>query len=158
MLMRGDDGNMTTPTLTSAGYMFGGPKINQSLGIIRYLYWGSDSFYHALNVNVDKKLAHGFQFQVAYTWSKSIDDDSSTIAGDSFSNGLNSVFYAIPRALRGPSDFNIGQSLTINGLWVVPTPKERESESLVPSTSILSCRPARKSPCLKRVPIPIGRK
>src|SRR5712664_249996 len=26
MLMRGDDGNMTTPTLTSAGYMFGGPK------------------------------------------------------------------------------------------------------------------------------------
>ena len=123
MLMRGDDGNMTTPTLTSAGYMFGGPKVNQSLGILRYLYWGSDSFYHALNVNVDKKLAHGFQLQAAYTWSKSIDDDSSTIAGDSFSNGLNSLFYAIPRALRGPSDFNIGQSLTINGLWVVPTPR-----------------------------------
>jgi Carboxypeptidase regulatory-like domain/TonB-dependent Receptor Plug Domain/TonB dependent receptor len=123
MLMRGDDGNMTTPTLTSAGYMFGGPKINQSLGIIRYLYWGSDSFYDGLNVNVDKKLGHGFQLQAAYTWSKSIDDDSSTIAGDSFSNGLNSLFYAAPRALRGPSDFNIGQSLTINGLWVVPTPK-----------------------------------
>jgi hypothetical protein len=123
MLMRGDDGNMTTPTLTPAGYMFGGPKVNQSLGIIRYLLWGSDSFYHALNVNVDKKLAHGFQLQAAYTWSKSIDDDSSTIAGDSFSNGLNSLFYAAPRSLRGPSDFNIGQSLTVNGLWVVPMPK-----------------------------------
>src|ERR1700687_5477780 len=64
MLIRGDDGNMTIPTLTSAGYLFpcGPPanadgsctagnspagksakpvsaKINQSLGTIRYLYW-----------------------------------------------------------------------------------------------------------------------
>src|SRR5882762_9956220 len=70
MLIRGDDGNMTIPTRTSAGYLFpcgppvpdyGGPctpgnspsggsaKPNQSLGIIRYLYWGSDSSYHQIN-------------------------------------------------------------------------------------------------------------
>ncbi len=87
MLIRGDDGNMTIPTLTSAGYLFpcGPPinpdgsctagnnaagtsaKINQSLGIIRYLYWGSDSFYDAMNLSIDKRLSHGFQFQVAYT-------------------------------------------------------------------------------------------
>src|SRR5882672_6835177 len=102
MLIRGDDGNMTIPTLTSAGYLFpcGPPlnadgsctagntsagtsaKINQSVGTIRYLYWGSDSFYHGMNLNVDKRMSHGLQFQVAYTWSKSIDDNSATIAGD----------------------------------------------------------------------------
>jgi Carboxypeptidase regulatory-like domain/TonB-dependent Receptor Plug Domain/TonB dependent receptor len=144
MLIRGDDGNMTIPTLTSAGYLFpcgppaptyGGPctpgnnsggtsaKVNQALGSIRYLFWGSDSFYDGLNLNIEKRLGHGLQFQVAYTWSKSIDDNSSTVAGDAFSNGLNSTYWFAPKSLRGPSDFNIGQSASINLLWLVPTPK-----------------------------------
>jgi len=144
MLIRGDDGNMTIPTRTSAGYLFpcgppvpdyGGPctpgnspsggsaKPNQSLGIIRYLYWGSDSSYHAMNVNVDKRMSHGLQFQFAYTWSKSLDDNSSTIAGDTFLNSLNSLFWFAPKSLRGPSDFNLTHSATINALWALPTPQ-----------------------------------
>jgi hypothetical protein len=143
MLIRGDDGNMTIPTLTSAGYLFpcGPPinpdgsctagnnaagtsaKINQSLGIIRYLYWGSDSFYDAMNLSIGKRLSYGFQFQVAYTWSKSIDDNSSTIAGDTFGNSINSLYWFAPKSLRGLSDFNVGQSAAINMLWAVPTPK-----------------------------------
>ncbi|MCU1239949.1 MAG: TonB-dependent receptor plug [Candidatus Acidoferrum typicum] len=143
MLIRGDDGNMTIPTLTSAGYLFpcgppvpdyGGPctpgntvtgasaKLNQTLGIIRYLYWGSDSSYNAMNLTVDKRMSHGLQFQVAYTWSKSIDDNSSTIAGDTFLNSLNSLFWFAPKSLRGLSDFNVAHSASINALWAVPTP------------------------------------
>jgi hypothetical protein len=148
MLIRGDDGNMTIPTLTSAGYLFpcGPPtnadgsctlgnspagtdanpvsaKVNQALGTIRYLYWGSDSFYHAMNLNVDKRMSHGLQFQVAYTWSKSIDDDSATIAGDTFSNSLNSLYWFAPKSLRGLSDFNVGQNASVNVLWAPPTPQ-----------------------------------
>jgi hypothetical protein len=147
MLIRGDDANMTIPTLTSAGYLFPcgfakstdtfctpgltpnvpapapSAKINQSLGIIRYLYWGSDSSYHAMNVNVDKRMSHGLQFQVAYTWSKSLDDNSSTIAGDTFGNSLNSLYWFAPKSLRGLSDFNVSQSASINVLWALPTPK-----------------------------------
>jgi hypothetical protein len=143
MLIRGDDGNMTIPTLTSAGYLFpcGPPinkdgsctagntptgasaKINQALGPIRYLYWGSDSSYHAMNVNVDKRMSHGLQFQVAYTWSKSLDDTSATIAGDTFGNSLNSLYWFAPKSLRGLSDFNVSQSASINVLWALPTPK-----------------------------------
>src|SRR5467141_1941013 len=148
MLIRGDDGNMTIPTLTSAGYLFpcGSPmnadgsctagnspagtqtnpisaKINQALGTIRYLYWGSDSSYHGMNLNVDKRMSHGLQFQVAYTWSKSIDDNSATIAGDTFSNSLNSLYWFAPKSLRGLSDFNVGQNASINVLWALPRPK-----------------------------------
>jgi hypothetical protein len=144
MLIRGDDGNMTIPTLTSAGYLFpcgppvpsyGGPctpgdsptgtsaQVNQKLGIIRYLYWGSDSFYDAMNLNINKRMSHGLQFQVAYTWSKSIDDNSATIAGDTFANSLNSLYWFAPKSLRGLSDFNVGQSAAINVLWALPTPK-----------------------------------
>jgi hypothetical protein len=142
MLIRGDDGNMTIPTLTPAGYLFpcGPPinadgsctagnnpdgssaKINQALGPIRYLYWGSDSFYDGMNLNLEKRMAHGLQFQVAYTWAKSIDDDSATIAGDTFSNSLNSLYWFAPKSLRGLSDFNVGQNASINVLWQLPVP------------------------------------
>jgi outer membrane receptor protein involved in Fe transport len=149
LLLRGDDGNMTIPTATSAGLLFpcgypaatsgsctpgftGGTaaaglgttaQINPAIGVIRYIYWGTGSAYDGMNVNIAKRMSHGFQAQVAYTWSKAIDDNSSTIAGDSFGNSLNSLFWFAPKALRGPSDFNVGQSWTINGLWDVPGPK-----------------------------------
>jgi hypothetical protein len=149
MLIRGDDGNVTLPTQTSAGLLFpcgfvgpadksctagttggtlgvGGAvnaQLNQKLGIIRYIYWGSDSFYHGLNVNLEKRMSHGLQFQVAYTWAKSIDDNSSTIAGDTFGNGLNSLYYFAPKSLRGVSDYNVGQNASVNVLYALPTPK-----------------------------------
>jgi hypothetical protein len=93
------------------------------LGIIRYLYWGSDASYNAMNLTVDKRMSHGLQFQVAYTWSKSIDDNSSTIAGDTFLNSLNSLFWFAPKSLRGLSDFNVAHSASINALWALPTPQ-----------------------------------
>src|SRR5260370_9254535 len=95
--------------------------MNQSLGIIRYLYWGSDSFYDAMNLNIDKRLGHGLQFQVAYTWSKSIDDNSSTIAGDTLGTSINSLYWFAPKSLRGLSDFNVGQNASITLLWALPT-------------------------------------
>jgi hypothetical protein len=97
--------------------------VNQALGNIRYLFWGTDSFYDGMNLNIDKKLSHGLQLQVAYTWSKSIDDSSATVAGDVFGNSLNSLYWFAPKALRGVSDFNVGQTASINLLWAVPSPK-----------------------------------
>jgi outer membrane receptor protein involved in Fe transport len=126
MLIRGDDGNMTAHMATTEGgglFFPGGPRVNTALGTVRYVYWGTDSFYHALNINVDKRMSHGLQFQVAYTWAKSIDDNSSTIAGDTFGNGLNSLFYFAPKSLRGVSDYNVGQNASINVLWALPSPK-----------------------------------
>ena len=142
-LTRGDDGNMTQGVMTPAGLEFPcGPstaapgactpglnlagnnaQINQTLGIIRYIYWATDSAYNALDVNLEKKMSHGLQFQVAYTWAKSIDDSSSTIAGDTFEQGLNSLYYFAPKSLRGPSDYNVDHTLSINTLWAIPTPK-----------------------------------
>jgi hypothetical protein len=142
-LIRGDDGNMSMPTQTPVGLLFpcgfvnptdssctpgqtpggGTSQINQTLGTIRYVYWGTDSVYHALNVNVDKKMSHGLQFEVSYTWGKSLDESSSTIAGDTFSQGLNSLYYFAPKSLRGPSDFNVAHTISINTLWAIPSPQ-----------------------------------
>ena len=90
--------------------------------VVRYIFWNTDSNYNALNLNLDKRFAHGFQFQVAYTFSKSLDDDSQTIAGDTFANGINSPWWWLPKAFYGPSDFNVAHTLSINALYTIPTP------------------------------------
>jgi hypothetical protein len=98
-------------------------QVNPTLGTIRYIFWNTSANYNGLNVNLNKVFAHNFQFQVAYTFSKSLDDDSQTIAGDTFANGINSPIWWLPRAYYGPSDFNVTHTLTINGLYTIPTPK-----------------------------------
>ena len=144
LLERGDDGNMTLPLQTTPGAIIfpcgplpapvGGctpglnaagasAQLNQSFGVLRYVYWGTDSHYNGLNVNLAKSFGHGFQAQFAYTYSKSIDDDSQSIAGDTFANGLNSPPWFLPHILRGPSDFDTRHAISINGLWDIPTPK-----------------------------------
>jgi hypothetical protein len=97
-------------------------QVNPNLGVIRYIFWGTDSNYNALNVMLNRVFAHGFQFQVAYTYSKSLDDDSQTIAGDTFANGINSPMWWLPKAFYGPSDFNVTNNVTINALYEIPTP------------------------------------
>ncbi len=98
-------------------------QLNPALGVIRYIYWNGSAHYNGLNVNLDKKFSHGLQFQVAYTFSKSLDDTSQTIAGDTFGNGINSPWWFLPQAFYGPSDFNVAHTLSINALYTIPTPK-----------------------------------
>jgi len=114
----GVNGTATTPPGGGSS-----AKLNPNLGVIRYINWNASANYNALNVSLDKKYAHGFQFQVAYTYAKSLDDTSQTIAGDTFANGINSPWFFLPQAFYGPSDFNVGQTLSVNGLYDIPTPK-----------------------------------
>jgi len=76
-----------------------------------------------LHVNLEKRFSHGFQAQFAYAFAKSLDDDSQTIAGDTFGNGLNSPMWFLPKTFYGPSDFDVKHAISINGLWDLPAPK-----------------------------------
>jgi hypothetical protein len=150
LLIRGDDANMTLPTFVPGiGYQFpcgfvkaadtsctpgttggtrafGGARsaqVNQDFGVIRYINWGTGSSYHALTANLQRRFSRGFQFQFAYTFAKSLDNDSQTIAGDSFSNALNSPYWFLPNRFKGPSDFDVRHNVSVNGLWDIPSPK-----------------------------------
>jgi hypothetical protein len=141
MMFRGDDGDMVIPAKTSSGYLFpclppavvvggvtyactagNGTKINPNFGGIREIFWSTGSSYEALEVGVQKRMSHGFLAQGSYTWGKAIDNNSSTVAGDSLVNSLTQWVWLDPRISRSVADFNIGQSLVINSIWVVPTP------------------------------------
>jgi hypothetical protein len=128
-LIRGDDFDMVIPTHTSAGWLWPyNPthqdlRINRNFGLIRGISWGTGSTYVGIPVNVQKRMSHGFQFGGSYTYSRAMDDDSATVLGDAFSNSVTTWFWFAPSISRGPSDFNITHTATINGLWDVPAPK-----------------------------------
>jgi carboxypeptidase family protein/TonB-dependent receptor-like protein len=140
---RADDENIVMPTRTSAGYLWpvlqdtstiadtGAPtptpgsfiNPNTNVGAIRFLDWGGDSFYHALQVGVLKRMSHGLQIQGSYTWGKSIDEGSGVVAGDTLANGIGSLQWFDLKSIRGLSDYNIGRVFVVNGTWDLPTLK-----------------------------------
>lgn len=123
-----DEINDVQPTLTPAGYLWPGPgqtgtRLFPNLaGQVSTNQWSTSSDYHGLNVSAIKRLSHGLQFQGSYTFSKSIDDGSSGIAGDTFGNSVSSLPFFNPSLRRGPSDFDVRHVAAINAIWLVPTP------------------------------------
>jgi len=84
------------------------------------LMWAGNSSYNALEVGVNKAMSHGLQIQGSFTWSKSIDNNSSTTVGDPFSNSISSLQWFNLRLSRGLSDFNVGRILVVDGTWQIP--------------------------------------
>ena len=126
---RTDDADIVLPALTSAGYLWPatlGTQVNPNVGRIDRLSFDADSYYHALQIGVEKKMSHGLQVQGSFTWGKSLDTGSSTIAGYQFSNSPSSlpVFFA-PSVRKGQSDFNLARNLVISGTWEIPGLKSK---------------------------------
>jgi hypothetical protein len=75
----------------------------------------SNSDSHQLQVTVDQQTAHGLQFRVAYTLSKTIDDNSGFRARSStYTDPTNPAFD------RGLADFDARQRLVVSPIWEIP--------------------------------------
>jgi hypothetical protein len=128
MIFRADDINTTQPINgTTPPYLWPAPgtgtQISPSIGRMDTLQWNNDTYFHGLEVQIEKRMSHGFQVQGSYTWSRAIDGGDGSIASDSFVNSIPSLLYFLPKYRRAPSDFNITHNLTINYLWNIPTSK-----------------------------------
>jgi len=127
---RVDEANLVIPTKTSAGYVWpfnpdGSPfdPINTNFGSIRGMFYQGRSYFNALELQLAKRMSHGFQMQGTFTWGKSIDTSSATLAGDAFNNSISSLDWFDMKLTRGLSDFNVGRTLVVNGTWEVPPAK-----------------------------------
>ena len=133
---RVDEANLTLPAKTSSGYVwpfdpdpsssnFGGPldPLNTHFGSIRGMFYQGRSYYNALELQLAKRMSHGFQVQGTFTWGKSMDTSSATVAGDAFGNSISSLDWFDMKLTRGLSDFNVGRTFVVNGTWEVPSPK-----------------------------------
>ena len=67
-----------------------GARPDTRYGTIAYAENGVNSYYNGLAVQVNKRLAHGLQALVSYTWSHEIDD------GQSYAESTNNLFLSNP--------------------------------------------------------------
>jgi hypothetical protein len=80
----------------------------------------ANSAYNSLQASLERRLSNGLQFEVAYTFSKSLDGASS------FENALKPICNGVLnnfRCNRSLSLFDARQRLVISYLWELPVPK-----------------------------------
>lgn len=148
---RVDEANLVLPTNTPYGYLW--PKvdvlgniytpqcnqtdpngsdpaqcappnpINTNYGSVRGMFYRGHSYYNAFEAQLAKRMSHGFQVQGTFTWSKSMDTSSASLAGDTFGNSISSLHWFDLKLSRGLSDFNVGRTFVVNGTWEIPSPK-----------------------------------
>ena len=115
--------NQTDPNGSDPAQCAPPNTINPAFGSVRGMFYQGRSYYNALEVQLAKRLSHGFQMQGTYTWGKNIDTNSATLAGDAFGNSISSLNWFDMKLTRGLADFNVGRTLVLNGTWEVPSAK-----------------------------------
>src|SRR5262249_12519288 len=84
---------------------------------------GGDSIYHGLNTKVELRNLRnvGLTMRANYTWSHSIDDNSSTFTTDNAgAYNLGLLDPLNPKLDRGDSDFDVRHRFTLAALWAEP--------------------------------------
>ncbi len=112
---------------------------NQQFGQITYIDSGGDSYYHGWQTTLRKRFESGLMFGLAYTFSKSIDDQSVDPVGASSGGGLSGTNSRTPantrnwRNERAVSDFNRTHVFTINGVYEFPFGRGRRYAGGLPA-------------------------
>jgi Carboxypeptidase regulatory-like domain/TonB-dependent Receptor Plug Domain len=77
----------------------------------------SNQYYNGMNVHLAKRVRHGVQFDVIYTWSKAMDQVSN---GDQADSAANQTDPAHNNTELGPSDYDVRHRVTVSGVWTIP--------------------------------------
>lgn len=131
------------PTIGDMGDTFaalyagaGAPMIPANVGLdpqfSSQLYFGNKSYsnYHGLLSSLHKRLSHGLQFDINYTYSHSI-DNSSTIANNATGTAETGGYGGFLcdairlRSCRANSDFDVTHLVSADGIYDLPFGKGR---------------------------------
>jgi hypothetical protein len=105
-------------------------RINPNFGKIRSTFWDGHSSYNSLQANLVQRPIKGLTYQVAYTWSKSIDDGSVTFTGSESANTAGQSWFFCRSCNRGVSDFDIPHNFVANFLYDIPMPAAVRAHSI----------------------------
>ncbi|HEX8189105.1 MAG TPA: hypothetical protein VF586_12190, partial [Pyrinomonadaceae bacterium] len=113
----------TVQALYANGLLRPNVGLGSQFGTNGYVKNFGSSTYNGLLVSLRKRFSRGFQFDANYTWSHSI-DNQSTVANVSTSGGLICDARDL-RVCRGNSDFDIRHLFNLNGVWDIPVGRGR---------------------------------
>jgi hypothetical protein len=97
-----------------------GHAVDPRFAAVTQLSTGANSHYNALQLTGEKRLAHGLQGQINYTWSHCIDTVSN---GGFLQFSAGGILSPLPDNLardRGPCDYDIRHNLTGNYVYQLP--------------------------------------
>src|SRR5882762_2366997 len=109
----------------------GGTLANPMVGPTYAVFYDGSAKYNGLQTQLKLTGMHGAQGQVAYTWSKCLDDGSSGGLGDAYTNSISSLIYFNKAGRRGPCDFDIRHNLSVNAIYDLPSPKGHSVLNLI---------------------------
>jgi len=123
------DYNLSNPAGNVLGFEARGPIMGFNIPEAVLLQSSSNSIYNALQLNLTKRMSRGLQFNTSYTWSRSIDNNSSdpgSTAGGGKPDVPNAGFVvqgdqrnlAMNRAV---SDFDRSHRLSASFVYELPT-------------------------------------
>jgi hypothetical protein len=104
---------------------------NQQFALITYLDNSGDSNYHAAQFTLRRRFSTGLGLSMAYTYGKSIDNQSVDPVGATSGGGLSTTNSRTPtdirnfREERGRSDFDRTHVFTAASVWEVPVGRGR---------------------------------
>jgi len=89
-------------------------------GTINYVTFSGNSRYDSLQIQMNRRYAKGFQYGLAYTWSKSMDVTSDDRDGLVFATGTALGGRDYLKYNYAPSDFDQRHVFSVNYIWDVP--------------------------------------
>jgi len=105
-------------TCTSSACTFTGALPNPNFSGLDFTAPTSHSTYNGLVASLTRQVNKNLQGQVSYTYSRSIDNGSASSGLEQGAFEVTDIYN--PRYDRGPSTFNVGQALRVNGVYSLP--------------------------------------
>jgi hypothetical protein len=102
-----------------APFPYGQPK-DPRFGRVTQLSTGANSHYNGLQLSADKRLAHGLQVQMNYTWSHCMDTVSN---GGFLPFAAGAILSPLPGELgrqHGPCDYDVRHNFTAQYVYQLP--------------------------------------
>jgi hypothetical protein len=98
------------------------PLINPNFGEVRTQSSNANSYFHGLAVGLQKRMSQGLSMQLAYNYSKSIDQGSGvTSGGDELPDGQRGIYYWDMHLKKQLSGFDFRNTFSMNFTYELPT-------------------------------------
>jgi hypothetical protein len=127
-LIRGGAVNIPIPEIVNGRKFFpaGAPRRNPNWSDIDLKRGDGNSWYNSLQVSAQKRFSQDYQFQLSYTYSKTIDEGSGFLFNDT-ATGVSDPQDPVNRSgERGLAAFNLKHNLVFNYTWELPFLKNRK--------------------------------
>jgi hypothetical protein len=121
LLGQGDINTAIGQVQPDGSIMFNGQRRNPNFDVVRSGIQGFNSWYNSMNLGAARRFSQGLQFQLSYTFGKSIDELSGIAGRQEFLNGQSRTLDPYNRALdKSRSNFDVRHSFVANVTYDLP--------------------------------------